>query len=192
MWGASGGRKLQFGIAAAVSAASILAVWAYLRPAPASAPSAVAANQYIDSAICANCHGAIADSFRKTGMGRSFSRIPPANTLENFTSAKPFYHQASDTYFAMIQRAGDYFQRRWQIGSDGKETNLEEKRVDYVMGSGNHSRTYLHLTSRKTLQQLPLHWYAEKGGYFAMSPDYDRPDYPGSTRLAAYECMFCP
>jgi hypothetical protein len=63
--------------------------------------------------------------------------------------------------------------------------------VDFVLGSGNHSRTYLHLTGRQTLQQLPLGWYAEKGGYWAMNPGYDRPDYPGSARPITYECMFC-
>jgi predicted CXXCH cytochrome family protein len=97
----------------------------------------------------------------------------------------------SDTYFAMIERGGKYYQRRWQKGFDGRETNVDEKQVDFVMGSGNHVRAYLHLTSRNTLQQLPLGWYAEKGGYWAMSPGYDRPDYPGSTRLVTYECMFC-
>jgi Flp pilus assembly protein TadD len=191
MPGALSSRKLPFTVAAVMSVAAIIAARMYLRPTSAVAPDPMAGNQYIDSVICSNCHQAIAASFQKTGMGRSFSRFTPAHALENLKSAKPFYHQASDTYFAMLQRGQETFQRRWQIGFDGKETSLEEKRVDYVMGSGNHSRTYLHLTSRNTLQQLPLHWYAEKGGYFAMSPDYDRPDYPGSTRLAAYECMFC-
>src|SRR5262249_5834790 len=76
-----------------------------------------------------------------------------------------------------------------QIGFDGKETNVEEKQVDFVLGSGNHAKTYLHLTPRGTLQQLPLGWYAENGGYFAMNPGYDRPEFPGSTR--AYECISC-
>ena len=124
-------------------------------------------------------------------MGRSFSRLRTEKTLEDFTPGKPFYHKASDSYFSMTRRGEEYFQRRWQIGFDGKETNIEEKRADYVMGSGNHSRTYLHLTARNTLQQLPLHWYAERGGMWAMSPGYDRPDHPGSTRLAGYDCMFC-
>src|SRR2546426_8252782 len=35
------------------------------------------------------------------------------------------------------------------------------------MGSGNHVRTYLNRTSRNTLIELPLVWYAEKGGVFA-------------------------
>ena len=91
----------------------------------------------------------------------------------------------------MIERGGRTFQRRWQVGFDGKETNVEEKQVDFVMGSGNHAKTYLHLTARGTLQQLPLGWYAENGGMFAMNPGYDRPDFPGSTRAISYECMAC-
>ena len=153
------------------------------------APEAQA--QYVDAAVCARCHGEIANHYRKTGMGRSFYRLSPANAIEDFTPGKTYYHEASGSYFAMIERDGKYYQRRWQKGFDGRETNVDEKQVDFVMGSGNHVRAYLHLTGRNTLQQLPLGWYAEKGGYWAMSPGFDRPDYPGSTRVVTYECMFC-
>jgi predicted CXXCH cytochrome family protein len=153
--------------------------------------STSAANRYVDPAQCARCHAEIANSFRKTGMGRSLSRLTPENAVENFSSGMPFYHEPSGCYFAMIQRGGKYYQRRWQKGFDGQETNVDEKQVDFVMGSGNHVRAYLHLTSRNTLQQLPLGWYAEKGGYWAMSPGFGRPDFPGSTRQVTYECMFC-
>ncbi|MBZ5623842.1 MAG: tetratricopeptide repeat protein [Acidobacteriia bacterium] len=152
---------------------------------------AVVADSYVDPSLCAQCHAGIANTYRKTGMGRSFFRLEAQTTLEDFKSAKPFYHGPSDIYYAMIERGGSYFQRRWQIGFDGKETNIEEKRVDFVLGSGNHARTYLHLTEHNALQQLPLGWYAEKGGYWGMNPGYDRPDYPGSTRAVSYECMFC-
>jgi tetratricopeptide (TPR) repeat protein len=124
-------------------------------------------------------------------MGRSFYRLLPANAIEDFTPGKPFYHRASGCYFEMIERDGKYYQRRWQKGFDGREDNVEEIQVDYVIGSGNHSRTYLHLTARNTLQQLPFGWYAEKGGYWGMNPGYDRPDFPGATRLVGYQCMFC-
>jgi predicted CXXCH cytochrome family protein len=133
----------------------------------------------------------MANGFRKTGMGRSFYRLQPANAIEDFTPGKPFYHAASDTYIAMIARGNKYYQRRWQKGFDGAETNVDEKQIDFVAGSGNHGRNYLHLTSRNTLQELPLAWYSEKGGYWAMAPGFDRPDYPGSTRVVTYECMFC-
>lgn len=135
---------------------------------------------------CARCHAEIAASFLKTGMGRSFSGMR-AEALP----VKPYYHEPSDSYFSTIARGGRYFQRRWQIGFDGKETNVEEKQIDFVLGSGNHAKTYLHLTNRGALQQLPLGWYAEGGGLWAMNPGYDRPDFPGSTRAVSYECMFC-
>ena len=121
-------------------------------------------------------------------MGRSFAPWRPEHAL-------PFpnivHNKTSDSYFAMIVRNGEYYQRRWQIGFDGKETNIDEKQADYVIGSGNHSQTFLHRTSRNTLQVLPLSWYAEKGGYWDMSPGYDHPDYPGSVRPVHYECIFC-
>ena len=150
-------------------------------------PNLVAQQRYADPAICENCHKQIADNYRKTGMGRSFYRPRPAD----ITPGAVTYHAASDTYFSTIERDGNYYQRRWQKGFDGKETNIDEKQIDFVMGSGNHVRAFLHLTDRNTLQQLPLGWYAEKGGSWAMSPGYDRPDYPGSTRAITYECMFC-
>ncbi len=136
------------------------------------------------SADCAPCHAAIYESYRRTGMGRSFSAATPGEEVADF------YHAASGTHYSMSVRAGRYYQRRWQIGFDGKETNTEEMAVDYIMGSGNHARTYLSRTARGTLIQLPLGWYAEKGGYWAMNPGYDT-SHPPSHRPVVYECMFC-
>ena len=159
------------------------------RSTGAAASATHATNKYVDAALCAACHAEIASSYRKTGMGRSFYKLQASNAVEDF--GKPFYHAASETYLVMVERDGKYYQRRWQKGFDGSEINIDEKPVDFVMGSGNHGRTYLHLTSQGTLQQLPLGWYTERGGYWAMAPGFDRPDYPGSTRLVTYECMFC-
>ena len=45
------------------------------------------AAQYVDTAGCATCHREIVDAYRKTGMGRSFTR---AAAVEG-----RFFHQAS-------------------------------------------------------------------------------------------------
>jgi predicted CXXCH cytochrome family protein len=150
---------------------------------------------YADPAACAQCHPAIAATYRKTGMGRAFRKVRSEQDMDapgsSASPSKPFYHAASNSFFSMVFRNGAWFQRRWQKGFDGAETNVDEKRVDYVLGSGNHSRTLLHLTERNTLQELPLGWYSEKGGFWGMNPGYDRPDYAGSVRPIYYECMFC-
>jgi predicted CXXCH cytochrome family protein len=123
-------------------------------------------------------------------MGRSFFRPSPANTLEDYTRNNEFYHAASDTHYAMIVRDGAYYQRRWQTSFGGTPANVEEWKIDYVLGSGNHARSYLHRTARGTLIELPLGWYSEKGGYWAMSPGFDS-RHPATRRLVSYECVFC-
>lgn len=124
-------------------------------------------------------------------MGRSFSQPSAETALEDFAGKNSFYHQASETFYAMTLRDGAYYQRRHQLGWDGAETAVEEKRIDFIMGSGNHARTYLHRTPRGTLEELPLGWYAEGQDHWGMNPGYDRADHPGSRRAIPYECMFC-
>jgi predicted CXXCH cytochrome family protein len=148
-----------------------------------------AAAQYANPKLCAACHPAIAKTWRQNGMGRSFSTPRPEILIEDFT--KNYFHPASNTYYQMLNRNGVLIQRRYQLGFEGKETNVDEKQIDYIVGSGNHMRTYVHRNADGTLLELPLAWYAEKGGYWAMNPGYDAPDYPYARRQIAYDCMFC-
>lgn len=134
-------------------------------------------------AQCATCHSKIAATFAKTGMARSFYK--PANV-----EPARFHHQPSDTWYSIAERDGAYYQRRWRIGFSGSETEVQESRIDYVMGSGNHVRTYLHRTDRGALIELPLAWYSENRGQWAMNPGHDR-EYALPPRSVAYECMFC-
>jgi predicted CXXCH cytochrome family protein len=166
---------------------------ARLRPATDSktAKSQPAATGYTDPTACTGCHGNIAHTYSLTGMGRSFYRPAMSNTIGSGGQSPTYYHKASDSYFMMLERDGQFYQQRYQIGPDGKQTNAIEKQIDYVVGSGNHVRAYLHRTSRNTLVELPLAWYAENGGSWGMNPGYDRPDHPGFRRNITYACMFC-
>ena len=146
-------------------------------------------SEYDAPQTCAGCHRSIWETYRLTGMGRSFSRPTIENTLANWTG--PYYHKPSDSYFTMLPRGGKFLQRRYQLDPDGRETNVIEKQIDFIMGSGNHARTFLHRSPRNTLIELPLGWYADKGGHWAMNPGYDRPDHEGFRRRISYECMFC-
>ncbi|MBW3549201.1 MAG: hypothetical protein KY452_13855, partial [Actinobacteria bacterium] len=68
---------------------------------------------------------------------------------------------------------------------------LVEQPVDWVLGSGHTSRTYLYATPGGELYQLPLAWYSQDGGHWAMAPGFDRPDHVGLLRPVRRECMFC-
>jgi len=141
---------------------------------------------YAPANSCAGCHRAIWDTYRQTGMGRAFHRPSPQTV-----TVGTYYHKPSDRHFAILNRDGRYYQRRHQLDASGRESNVLEKSIDYVMGSGNHARTFLHRTPRGTLLELPLGWYAENGGTLAMNPGYDAADHEDFRRAISYECMFC-
>ncbi len=179
---------------AAVGVVLAAAALFFARPTPIRAqasPLTQSGSGYVNSAACAGCHAEIAKSYRLTGMGRSLYRPLPENKVEDFKTHNRLYNQASDRYYTMFERDGKWYQRRHQIGFDGKEINIVEKQVDYVMGSGNHVRSYLNRTAQGTLVELPVSWYAEKGGYWAMSPGYDRANQEDFRRTIISECLSC-
>ena len=148
---------------------------------------------YAPTNTCAGCHREIAENYARTGMGRAFFKPGPPNTLEEYAQNPTYYHALSGTYFGMAIRNGQYFQRRWQLDVAGKEVNVEELKIDYVMGSGNHARSYLHRTERGMLIELPLGWYPANGNQEAgwgMVPGSGT-EHPQTRRFVSYKCMFC-
>lgn len=150
-----------------------------------------AQNGYVDSAQCESCHSDVAESYKKTGMARSFFRPAAANRVEDYASQNSFYHAASDRYYTMSERSGRYFMRRFQKQPDGQVVNEIEESIDYVIGSGNHARTYLHLTEQKKLIELPVTWFSEDRGHWGISPGYDWQHHSDFRRKITMECIFC-
>jgi hypothetical protein len=124
-------------------------------------------------------------------MGRSFSRPTPVNTVEDYSRNSQYFHPASGQYYTMIQRGGRYYQRRHELGAGGRETNVVENEIRFVLGSGAHARTYLLQTPGGQLAEAPVAWYTENGGFWAMNPGYDRRDHFDFRRKIDQECFFC-
>jgi predicted CXXCH cytochrome family protein len=146
---------------------------------------------YLDPGTCARCHEGIAATYRRTAMARAFYAARPENMTEDFTGARAYYHALSGDHYTMIRRGDQYFQLRHRLAPDGAEINVFESQIHYVMGSGNHARTYIHADPSGKLTELPLGWYAEKGGSWAMSPNYDQARHMGFQREVGFGCMFC-
>lgn len=160
-------------------------------PPPAAAPAVTtgAAPGYVDDATCARCHTGEARSFAHVGMAKSFSRPSRESAIEDFGAV--YHHAASGRRYQMTWRGERLVFRRWQETADGQPIHLFEQPVDWVLGSGHTSRTYLYATPGGELYQLPLAWYAQDGGHWAMAPGFDRPDHSGVLRAVRRECMFC-
>ncbi len=128
---------------------------------------------------CLPCHSAIVASWRQTGMGRS---VLPSAALPQGA----FYHRVSNRHYVVT--GGEV--RRYQLDAGQVEINLLERRVDFLIGSGNHAMTPAHRTAKGRLVELPVSWYAEERAW-AMSPGYDRPDHLDFRRTITAECLFC-
>lgn len=142
--------------------------------------------EYVASSACAGCHVEISKTYRQTGMARSFARVRIGNT-----DTGVYYHDASERHYTVAQREGRFYQRRYQQQQDGEPFNQIEKEMHYVLGSGSHASTYVNRAASGKLVQLPLAWYAGRGGFWAMNPGYDRPDHMDFRREIGEDCLFC-
>lgn len=144
-------------------------------------PVLTAQEGYVDPQRCRPCHTALFDSYKETGMGQSFGIAAAVPALAEF------FHTASNRRYSVEERNGAHYLRRFLP----ETADAIERRIDYVIGSGNHSKTFVHRDSRGRLLELPLSWYSERGGYWAMSPGYDRPDHSEFRREVSENCLFC-
>jgi hypothetical protein len=186
----------------AAAAAMLVAAFAIRRDRSVREPGAAVRSEpvgdgYADPSACATCHARIAKSYALTGMARSVTRLGAGKSP--FGTAGRVYHKASDRHYTMLQRDGRSYQRRHEIGFDGRETNALEVEADYAIGSGNHAQTFVHRSSDGRLLEMPVSWYSTsegrqtgKGaGYWAMSPGYDKPAHQDFRRLITEDCLSC-
>ena len=131
---------------------------AFWQSGPREEPLHVAGSDagYVSAESCQSCHAEIYETYQHTGMGRSFYRMRPEKAVEDWTGNNVYYHEASKRYYTMFERDGRYFQRRHQNGYGGREVNVVEKEIHFVVGSGNRSRTYLHHSPDGKLFELPV------------------------------------
>ena len=138
---------------------------------------------------CQPCHASIVQSYARTGMGRSFFPLSATTRIEDFSHRNRLQHEASRSDFRMEEREGRFYMRREANGY------ALEKEIHYVLGSGNHARSYVHRTEAGRLYTLPVSWYADPakqgGGFWGMAPGFDRADHPHFRRRITYDCFFC-
>ena len=151
--------------------------------------SAGAAAGYVPDHVCAECHADKAESFAEMGMARSFQRPSKDTVVEDF-SALPYFHEPSGRYYQMELRGEDYVFTRYAMAADGSVIDRFTVTVDWILGSGNHSRIYIYRTPDGALFQLPLSWYSQEGEW-AMAPGFEFAQHSGVLRAVSKRCMAC-
>jgi predicted CXXCH cytochrome family protein len=123
-------------------------------------------------------------------MARSFSRPAAGGVIEDWERNNTFLHAPSQRHYEMIRRGDEFFLRRYQLDREGRPLNVLEQRIDWIIGSGDHSRGYLYGNEAGELFELPVAWYSQESRW-GIAPGYDAPRHDGITRQITRECMFC-
>ncbi len=137
---------------------------------------------------CAGCHSAIASTFSHTGMGRSFHRLTASSAVEDFEARNRLELREAGLAYTMTARDGRYWMRQDVLGPDGEVLASLEKEMIWVVGSGNHSRSYL-TGANGLLFQMPVCWYPGKPGW-DLCPGYERSN-SYFNRRADDACLSC-
>lgn len=148
-----------------------------------------AAAGYVADATCDICHADKVDSFRAVGMSQSFYRPSASRVIEDFRN-NHFYHAPSDRHYEMELRGDEYWFRRYKQAADGTRFDVFERKVDWILGSGHHTRVYLYQTGDGALYELPLAWYTQEKRW-EMAPGFEWETHLGVMRAVRQECMFC-
>ena len=126
--------------------------------------------EYVGREACQPCHKKIYESFVQTGMGKSLYPPDRGNVIERFGPAEAVTDPKMNfTYWADWQGSDMYIH---EVRLDqGDTVYRRSEKVDYVVGSGHQTRSYL-MEREGWLYEMPITWYVEKK-IWDLSPGYD-------------------
>ncbi len=137
------------------------------------------------STTCGGCHAEVAATFRRTGMGRAFYPLA-GNIVETFGVTIDIPGQS--LRYTLFEKEGRHYQRQFQIDERGRESSIDVREMIYVIGSGNHSRSYITV-DRGRLYQMPVCWYPTPG-MWDLCPGYELRN-EHFQREVDDTCLFC-
>jgi hypothetical protein len=100
-----------------------------------------------------------------------------------------FDHPPSRRRYQVVRRDGKMWHRELLLTDGPEEVILAEHPVNYVVGSGRHSLTYL-VESDGFFFESPVTWYRSKQAW-GMSPGYDDESNQGFERAIGEGCLHC-
>lgn len=144
-------------------------------------------NEYVGDNECYACHSKIYDSFKQNGMGKSFY-LPNENITGEYEKNNIVYDRKKNLYYKQTHEGNDFYQTEFRKDKNGKVVHELKIKTDYVVGSGNSTKSYIY-SQNGFLYQMPLTWYSKEQKW-DLSPGYQRINLRFS-RPIRQECINC-
>ncbi len=144
--------------------------------------------KYVGMNTCRQCHSNIHETFQHTGMGSSFGSATREKSSAVFTGHRPVYDSRFNYYYYPFWAGDTLMLREFRLA--GVDTiHKREQRIDYIIGSGQHTNSHL-FSVNGYLFQAPITWYAQKGKW-DLPPGFDEGAVTRFSRIISLECMSC-
>ena len=143
---------------------------------------------YVGDEACASCHEDLYLSYHRTGMGKSVSRFDADSAPEQFSEGIEVFHDRTGYYYTPFIRNDTLFQKEYKKDNNGQITFERTHPVEWVVGSGNATRSYF-MSVNGYVTQMPLTWYVESGKW-DLSPAYEQNNHRYSRPIGP-QCMTC-
>jgi hypothetical protein len=145
--------------------------------------------KYVGMDVCKGCHAEVYNTFIQTGMGQSFGSATRQKSAADFSPTHALvYDSALDYYYKPYFTGDSMFIMEFRL--EGKDTvHKRIQRVDYVIGSGQHTNSHIFNTNGY-LFQAPITFYTQKRRW-DLAPGFEKGASTRFTRLIQLECMSC-
>ena len=144
--------------------------------------------EYVGIETCKQCHYDKYESFIRTGMGSSFGVADTSKSIAKLSDKSWIYDPHLNFYYHPSWIGDSLFVNELRL--KGTDTTFSlQKRMDYVVGSGQHTNSHI-FNENDYLYQAPFTWYAQKGT-LDLPPGYENGGNERFDRLIGLECMSC-
>ncbi len=143
--------------------------------------------EYVGMETCRSCHSDIHKTFIHTGMGRSFDDATPQKSDATFDKHAIVYDAKSDFYYTPFFKNDILHIKEFRL-KDGDTTHSRTERIDYIIGSGQHTNSHL-INENGYIHQAPITYYTQKKQW-DLAPGFERKNERFS-RIISSECLTC-
>ncbi len=144
--------------------------------------------KYVGGAVCAKCHAAIAESYRRHPMGRSLTSQKSGLLQERFDEVAHNPFQFAGITYRVNRLAAGVLHTESVLDSKGNALAEMGASIALSIGSGQNGRAYL-VEREGSLTASPICWYPKKAAW-DLSPGYDKQN-PHFGRPIGTDCLFC-
>ncbi len=145
--------------------------------------------KYVGIQKCMQCHANVHQTFIETGMGQSIGLADTLKSIANLNRDFLLYDSVLNFHYQAYWRGNQLWLKEFRLGADGDTSFIQKKKIDYVIGSGQHTNSHLW-EENGYFHQAPFTWYAQEGK-LDFPPGFEDGKNSRFDRPIGLECMSC-